>query len=94
MKKVTYKEMSKTAEGRKEVHDIMLAEVKAKMDKLISNAPAANQAKAKTVMDTAYAKIEQMGNGAIFDYFVDDDVDVRNFIRYIQDVINGKMQQY
>lgn len=94
MKKVTYKEMSKTAEGRKEVHGILLAEVKAKMDKLVSNAPAANQAKAKAVMDTAYAKIEQMGNGVIFDYFADEDVDVRNFLRYIQDVNHGKMQQY
>lgn len=91
MKKVTYKEMSKTAEGRKEVHEIMLEEVKAKINKLVSNAPAANQAKAKALMETAYSKIKQMGNGTIFDYFADDDVDVRNFVRYINDVINGKM---
>lgn len=83
--------MSKTAEGRKEVHDIMLAEVKAKINKLVSDAPAANQTKAKALTDAAYAKIEQMGNGAIFSFFADDDLDIRNFIRYMQDVIAGRI---
>ena len=85
--------MSKTAEGRKEVHDIMLAEVKAKMNKLVSGAPVANQTKAKALVDAAYAKIEQMGNGVIFGYFADDDLDIRDFIRYMQHVIEGKIQQ-
>ncbi len=91
MTRTTYKEMSKTAEGRKELHELMLAEVRAKIDELIANAPAANQIKAKALMDAAYNKIAQMGNGNIFSFFVQDGISTRNFVLFIQDVIKGKI---
>lgn len=92
MTQTTYTEMSKTAEGRHELHTLMLAEVRAKIDSMIINAPVANQAKVKALMDAAYTKIAQMGNGNIFTYFAEDGISTKNFVSYIQDVLKGAIQ--
>lgn len=45
MKRETYKEMAATAQGRKELHEIMLNEIKTKFDTLVNGAPEANREK-------------------------------------------------
>lgn len=87
----TYKQMSQTAEGRKELHTIMLNDVKQRMSELVASAPAANQAQCQQIMDMAFAKIETMGNGDIFNFFADEQVSVQNFILYCQDAIKGNL---
>lgn len=91
MKKSIYNEMSQTAEGRKEVHDIMLSEVRAKLDAMVANAPEANREKVSKLFNTAFAKISELGNGNLFTLFADDEVSARNFVLYVQDVLNGKI---
>lgn len=78
-----YKEMSKTAEGRKELHAIMLNEVKEKMNELVNKAPKANQKACEDFMKNAFAKIQTMGNADIFDYYANDQVSDYNFMNYI-----------
>lgn len=91
MKKSIYNEMSKTAEGRKEVHNIMLEEVKAKLDTMLAEAPQANKEKVSKLFGSAFEKISALGNGNLFTFFADDEVSTKNFILYIQDVLKGKI---
>lgn len=90
MKATVYKEMSQTAEGRKELHTIMLEDVKAKMDALVESAPAANREAAAKMMDAAYDKISALGNSQLFNFFADDSVSERDFISYVSDILKGK----
>ncbi len=89
MKSSTYREMSKTAEGRKNVHDIMVSEVKTKLDALVANAPAANREKVTALFDKAFGTISTLGNRDLFTYFADEEVSTRNFVLYVQDVLKG-----
>lgn len=45
MKASVYNEMSKTAEGRKEVYGMMVSEIEARINGFIASAPAANKEK-------------------------------------------------
>lgn len=87
MTQTTYKQMSQTAEGRKELHTTMLADVKKRMSELVASLPEANRAKCQQLFDMAYAKIETMGNGDLFTFFADEQVSMQNFLRYCQDAI-------
>lgn len=91
MKKATYTEFSKTTEGRKEVHAIMLSEVKDRMEKMVSNLPVQFQAKAKEMFAKAYEKISVMGNSNIFGFFAEDEINDGNFLTYCDDAIKGKI---
>lgn len=91
MKRETYRQMSETAKGRHEVHEMMLAEIKTKIDNLVAGAPAANREKAAATMDKAFAKLETMGNGELFNFFADDELSMRAFVGYLQDALLGKI---
>lgn len=91
MKATVYNEMSKTAEGRKELHTIMLEDVKVKMNALVESAPAANREAVTKMMDAAYDKIAALDNGQLFNFFADDAVSTNNFIRYISDILKGNL---
>ena len=80
MTKREYRAMSETAEGRKEVHGIMLNEIRAKMDKLVASAPDANKAACQALTDKVFANIQNLGNGDLFDYFADDRIGTQNFL--------------
>lgn len=87
----TYKELNKTAEGRKNAHDIMLLDVRARMDRLIKEAPQANQEQVSNLMVAAFGKIQALGNGLLFNYFADGTLSDKNFVLYISDILKGKM---
>lgn len=91
MKATVYNEMSKTAEGRKELHTIMMSDVKSKMDTLVESAPASNREAVTKMMDAAYDKIAALDNGQLFNFFADDAVSTNNFIRYISDILKGNL---
>lgn len=87
----TYKELNKAAEGRKNAHDIMLLDVRARMDRLIKEAPQANQEQVSNLMVAAFGKIQALGNGLLFNFFADDTLSDKNFVLYISDILKGKM---
>lgn len=91
MKKSEYKEKSSTPEGRKNLHTELLAEIKGRMTRLADNAPEANKAKVNALFGTAMEKLEKEGNSILFDFFASDDITDRDFARYTQDVIKGKL---
>lgn len=91
MKALVYKQLSQSAEGRKEAHTIMLNEVKSKIDALVESAPASNREALSKMMDSAMEKIAALGNGDLFTFFANDDISARNFICYINDILKGNL---
>ena len=91
MKESVYKEKSATAEGRKNLHGELLSEIKLRMDKLAESAPEANKEKVNAIFAKALSMMENQGNSILFDFFASDDNTDKDFIRYIQDIIKGKL---
>lgn len=91
MKRSVYKEKSATAEGRKNLHGELLSEIKLRMDKLTESAPEANKEKINAIFAKALSIMENQGNSILFDFFAIDDNTDKDFIRYIQDIIKGKL---
>lgn len=90
MKRSEYKAKSATAEGRKELHNELLAEIKNRMDGFLSNAPEANRVKINALFSAAMDKLKDEGNSILFDFFAADDISDRNFFKHIQEEINNK----
>lgn len=90
MKKSEYREKSATAEGRKNLHSELLAEIKNRMDGFVNNAPEANRAKVSALFSAAMKKLEEHGNSILFDFFASDDINDMDFIKHTQEVINDK----
>lgn len=90
MTRIEYKEKSATAEGRKNLHNELLAEIKNRMDGFVNNAPEAKKSKVSALFSEAMKKLEDYGNSILFDFFVRDDVDDRLFLKHTQEVINDK----
>ena len=90
MKKSEYKEKSATAEGRKNLHNELLAEIKNRMDGFVNNAPEANKAKINALFSVAMGKLKDEGNSILFDFFAADDLSDRDFIKHVQEEINDK----
>lgn len=91
MKKSVYKEKSATSEGRKNLHGELLSEIKLRMDKLAESAPEANKEKVNAIFAKALSIMENQGNSILFDFFASDDNTDKDFIRYTQDIIKGKL---
>ena len=91
MKRSVYKEKSATAEGRKNLHGELLSEIKLRMDKLTESAPEANKEKINAIFAKALSIMENQGNSILFDFFASDDNTDKDFIRYTQDIIKGKL---
>ena len=91
MKRSVYKEKSATAEGRKNLHGELLSEIKLRMDKLTESAPEANKEKVNAIFAKALSIMENQGNSILFDFFASDDTTDKDFIRYTQDIIKGKL---
>lgn len=90
MTRIEYKEKSATAEGRKNLHNELLAEIKNRMDGFVNNAPEANKAKVSALFSAAMKKLEEHGNSLLFDFFASDDINDRDFVKHVQEVINDK----
>ena len=91
MKKSVYKEKSSTAEGRKNLHAELLSDVKQRLDKLAKTAPEANKEKINAMFSVAMKKMESQGNSNLFSFFADEEVGDKEFIGYIQDIINDRL---
>ena len=83
MKRSEYKRMSATAQGRKELHEILLSEIREKMDNLVNSAPIENQSSCKKITDKVFDNIKNHGNSVLFDFFADDELSQSNFLHYI-----------
>lgn len=83
--------MSKTVQGRRELHNILLSISKERMDKLLSNAPAANQGKVKMIFDKVYSEIKDLGISDLFAFFGGAHLSDKAFIGYVQDMYRGKL---
>ena len=90
MKRSEYKAKSATAEGRKELHNELLAEIKNRMDGFLNNAPEANRVKINALFSAAMDKMKDEGNSILFDFFAADDISDRDFLKHIQEEINNK----
>lgn len=91
MSEETYRKYSKTPEGRKQVHDIMLHVVRSRMNQLLETAPKANREKISEVFTTAYGQIKKIGNSQLFNFFANEAVSERDFISYIDDIRKGRL---
>ena len=87
MKRSYYKEKSATAQGRDDLHSELLSEIKSKMDELINNAPEANKAKVAALFEKAYKELESDGNSILFDFYADEEISTREFVRNIQSIL-------
>ena len=67
MKRSEYKEKSVTAQGRKNLHEELISEIKQRMDSFVDNAPAANKAKVRALFDKALCKISEIYSFQYFD---------------------------
>ena len=91
MTREIYKEKAATAQGRKELHEIMLNEIKAKFDALINGAPEANKEHVKNVFGVALEKLQNVGVSDLYDFFVGEHLTSKQFISYSYDLIKGKL---
>lgn len=91
MKANKYMELSKTAEGRKKAHEIMLSDVRARMDRMIATLPDGERGKCTRMFDDSFVKISSLGNGNLFAFFADDDISDANFASYCDDLLNARL---
>lgn len=91
MKRETYKEMAATAQGRKELHETMLNEIKTKFETLVNGAPEANREKVRAMFGNAFEKMQNIGIADLYDFFAGEHLTMKQFIGYTQDLIKGKL---
>lgn len=89
MTRQEYREKSKTSEGRKNLHDEMIDIIKTRMDNFLKNAPEANKPKIEKLFEMAMNNIKEHGNSLLFDFFADEEISDREFIRNVQSEIKG-----
>lgn len=89
MNKETYLELGKTKKGRAKAHDLMLNEIREKMDDLVFVAAPTKQPLVKSLFDNAYEKVSKFGNAILFDYFADDKLKPSEFVKNTDRVNRG-----
>ena len=78
-----------TSEGRKNLHTEMLDIIQSRMNAFLGNAPEANKAKVQRLFELAMNNIKEHGNSFLFDFFADEEISDKEFIRNIQNEIKG-----
>ena len=91
MTREIYKEKAATEQGRKELHEIMLNEIKAKFETLINGAPEANKEKVRSMFNVAIEKMSNIGISDLYDFFAGEHLNLHQFIGYVQDLYTGKL---
>lgn len=87
MKRSYYTEKSSTAQCRYDLHTELLTDIKRKMDNLLNNAPEANKAKVEALFEKAYKELESDGNSILFDFYANDEISTKDFVRNIQSIL-------
>ena len=67
----------------------MIDIIKTRMDRFMENAPEANKPKIEKLFEMAMNNIKEHGNSLLFDFFADEEISDREFIRNIQSEIKG-----
>lgn len=91
MTREIYKEKAATEQGRKELHEIMLNEIKAKFENLVISAPEANKEKVRSMFNVATEKMNNIGISDLYDFFAGEHLTPKQFISYSYDLIKGKL---
>lgn len=91
MKLEIYKEKVTTEQGRKELHEILLNDIKAKFETLVNGAPEANKEQVKTMLGVALEKMQNIGVADLYDFFAGEHLTTKQFISYTYDLLQGKL---
>lgn len=91
MTREIYKEKASTEQGRKELHKIMLNEIKAKFETLVNGAPEANKEKVRSMFNVAIEKMSNIGISDLYAFFAGEHLTLTQFIGYVQDLYTGKL---
>lgn len=67
----------------------MIDIIKTRMDNFLKNAPEANKPKIEKLFEMAMNNIKEHGNSLLFDFFADEEISDREFIRNVQSEIKG-----
>ena len=86
-----YNEMGKTAQGRKELHTAMIKEITIKLNDITAKAPAQNALKVKVIFCKALDLMLNLGVADLYDFFAGEHLSEREFIGYVQSLVNGKL---
>ena len=86
-----YKEKAATAQGRKELHEIMLNEIKAKFETLVNGTPEANKEKVIIIFNVAIEKMYNIGVSDLYNFFAGEHLTLKEFIGYVQALYKGKL---
>ncbi len=89
MTKDTYLELGKTAEGRAKAHDLMVDEIREKMDDLALSVAPTKQAKVKALFDKAFEVVKGFGNSLLFEYFASSLLKPSEFVKNVNSVNRG-----
>ena len=91
MTREIYNEKVMTAQGRKELREIMLNEIRTKFETLVNGAPEANKEKVKNMFGLAVEKMNNIGVSDLYDFFAGEHLTIQQFIGYVQDLYTGKL---
>lgn len=91
MKREIYKEKAATEQGRKELHEIMLNEIKAKFETLVNGTLEANKEKVRSMFNVVTEKMYNIGISDLYDFFAGEHITLKQFIGYVQDLYMGKL---
>ena len=91
MTREIYKEKVTTEQGRKELHEILLNDIKAKFETLVNGAPEANKEHVKTMLGVALEKMQNIGVADLYDFFAGEHLTTKQFISYTYDLLQGKL---
>ena len=67
----------------------MIDIIKTRMDNFVKNAPEANKPKIGNLFNKSMNNIKEHGNSLLFDFFANEEISDREFIRNIQSEIKG-----
>lgn len=91
MTREIYKEKAATSQGRKELREIMLKEIKAKFENLVNGAPESNKEKLKSMFNVTTEKMYKIGISDLYDFFAGEHLTLTQFLGYAQDLYTGKL---
>ena len=91
MTREIYKEKAATVQGRKELHEIMLNEIRAKFETLVNGAPEANKEKVRSMFSVVLEKMNNIGISDLYVFFAGEHLTLTQFIGYVQDLYTDKL---
>lgn len=86
-----YNEKVMTAQGRKDLREIMLNEIRTKFETLVNGAPEANKEKVKNMFGAVLEKMTNIGVSDLYDFFAGEHLTLTQFIGYVQDLYTDKL---